>query len=109
MLSAETAIGKYPLESIKMMCSIARAIEDDLDPLNFSRYIPKDTVRKSDRRSSICHAAMNISNDLDIKGIAVMTESGSTATRPKSKERERKRQGGEGKRLEYKLSEGERD
>ena len=79
MLSAETAIGKYPLESIKMMCSIARAIEDDLDPLNFSRYIPKDTLRKSDRRSSICHAAMNISNDLDIKGIAVMTESGSTA------------------------------
>ena len=78
MLSAETAIGKYPTESVEMMSSIAYTVEADLDPLNFSRYIP-DKVRKSDRRSSICHAAMNISNDLDIKAIIVMTESGSTA------------------------------
>ena len=78
MLSAETAVGKYPVESIDMMSSIANTIEADLDPLNFSRYIP-DKVKKSDRRSSICHAAMNISNDLDIKAIIVMTESGSTA------------------------------
>ncbi len=78
MLSAETAVGKYPIESVKMMSSIANTIEEDLDPLNFSRYI-LDKVRKSDRRSSICHAAMNISNDLDIKAIIVMTESGSTA------------------------------
>ncbi len=78
MLSAETAVGKYPTESVEMMSSIAYTVEADLDPLNFSRYIP-DKVRKSDRRSSICHAAMNISNDLDIKAIIVMTESGSTA------------------------------
>ena len=45
----------------------------------YCRYIPKDKVRKSDRRASICHAVMNISNDLDIKAIAIMTESGSTA------------------------------
>ena len=79
MLSAETAVGKYPIEAVEMMSSIAQSIEHDIDPLNFSRYIPKDKVRKSDRRSSICHAVMNISNDLDIKAIAVMTESGSTA------------------------------
>ena len=78
MLSAETAVGKYPTESVEMMSSIAHTVEADLDPLNFSRYIP-DKVRKSDRRSSICHAAMNISNDLNIKAIIVMTESGSTA------------------------------
>ena len=58
-----------------------KSIEEDLDPLNFSQYIQKDKVRKSDRRSSICHAAMNISNDLDIKSIIIMTESGSTATK----------------------------
>ena len=81
MLSAETAIGKYPIKAVEMMSSIARSIEHDIDPLNFSRYIPKDKVRKSDRRSSICHAVMNISNDLDIKAIAVMTESGSTAVK----------------------------
>ncbi|MAV58365.1 MAG: pyruvate kinase [Candidatus Marinimicrobia bacterium] len=78
MLSAETAVGKYPIESLEMMSSIANTVEADLDPLNFSRYIP-DKVRKSDRRSSICHAAMNMSNDLHIKAIIVMTESGSTA------------------------------
>ena len=39
MLSAETAVGSYPVESIEMMSSISSNIESDLDLSNFNRNI----------------------------------------------------------------------
>ena len=79
MLSGETAVGKHPIESINMMNSIAESVEKDFDLLNFSRYIHKHTIDRNDNRSSICHAAMTISNQMDVKGIVIMTDSGTTA------------------------------
>ena len=79
MLSGETAVGKHPIESIEIMNSIAESIEQDIDESNFSRYIHEHTVDKNDNRSAICHAAMTISNQMDVKGIVIMTESGTTA------------------------------
>ncbi len=79
MLSGETAIGNFPIESIEMMDSIAKSTEQDFDESNFSRYIHEHTIVKNDNRSAICHAAMTISNQMDVKGIVIMTESGTTA------------------------------
>ena len=79
MLSGETAIGKYPIESIDIMNSIAESIENDLNQLNFSIYMHEHIIEKNDNRSSICHAAMTISQQMDVKGIVIMTESGTTA------------------------------
>ncbi len=79
MLSGETAIGKYPIESVQIMSKIADSVERDMDWQNFNRYIYKKAVSDNDKRSSICHAAMILSNDLSIQNIVIMTESGQTA------------------------------
>jgi len=79
MLSGETAIGKYPVESVKIMSEIADSVERDMDWQNFNRYIHQKAGPENDKRSSICHAAMTLSNDLSIQTIVIMTESGQTA------------------------------
>ena len=79
MLSGETAIGKYPVESVQIMSEIADSVERDMDWQNFNRYIYKKAGPDNDKRSSICHAAMTLSNDLSIQTIVIMTESGQTA------------------------------
>jgi len=80
MLSAETAIGKHPIKAVGMMSKIAHNIESDLDVSNFNRNI-LDSVTKliNGNYLAICHAAYSISTTLDIKVIAVLTDSGKTA------------------------------
>jgi len=79
MLSGETAIGKYPVESVQIMSEIAESVERDMDWQNFNRYIDQKGGPANDKRSSICHAAMTLANDLSIQTIVIMTESGQTA------------------------------
>ncbi len=79
MLSGETAIGDYPVESVQIMADIAQSVEKDFDRQNFNRYILNESMHYKDGRGSICHAAMTISNDLSINTIVIMTESGVTA------------------------------
>ena len=78
MLSAETAVGQYPLESIMTMSSIAMNVENEIAK-NGDFQINKPTFKKTNVLTSICHAAYNIALDINIPVIAVMTESGSTA------------------------------
>ena len=79
MLSGETTIGDYPVESVRMMADVAISIDKDLDLRNFNRYIKQRKRDNIDTRSSICHAAMILSNDLEINNIVIMTETGLTA------------------------------
>ena len=79
MLSGETTVGEYAVESVKMMDEVACSIDKDLDTQNFNRYIYQERWRIQDFRGSICHAAMILSNDLSINNIVIMTESGLTA------------------------------
>ena len=79
MLSAETAIGSYPIESVKMMVEIADSIEKDLDEHNFSIPMRRYNNVLLGNRTSICHSAMVLSDNLKIKSIVIMTESGQTA------------------------------
>jgi pyruvate kinase len=77
MLSGESAVGKYPVLSVEMMARIVTETE---------RHI-KDTVdpQVRERRSglsiaeTICEATAHAADDLDLRGIALFTESGATA------------------------------
>jgi len=74
MLSGETAYGKYPVESVKMMNSIAIEVEPSL-PI----YRDIDTKVISTRKAAfMVKAAVEAAVNLPIKGIAADTYSGNT-------------------------------
>src|SRR5215470_9194574 len=74
MLSAETASGKYPVESVSMM---ARIIEDaEASIAEFPRPAPQEKLKVAETIAElVCHA----SRELHMKLIAVFTHSGFTA------------------------------
>ena len=78
MLSAETAVGDYPIESIETMGSISSNVEQEISK-NSDFQINEPKFKKTNVLTSISHAAYNIASDINIPVIAVMTESGSTA------------------------------
>jgi pyruvate kinase len=73
MLSEETAVGKYPVESLKMMVKIAHKAEKKLGlsdhELNFPAQEEESLLRAFSR------AAVNISNKLKAKAIIAPTHS----------------------------------
>ncbi len=79
MLSAESAAGKYPLESVKMMDRIVRRVENDpsYQRVMRSEYaIPQET--KSD---AISAAARTVAETLCVNCIITYSRSGATARR----------------------------
>jgi pyruvate kinase len=77
MLSGESAVGKYPVEAVLMMARIVSEAE---------RHIKEDVEREPRQRLShlsiaetICEATAHAADDLDLRGIALFTESGATA------------------------------
>lgn len=92
MLSGETAVGKYPLESLKMMVKIINKTEASLD---YDTILRNNTIMrkklKIDRNTiteAISFASCEIANMLNAKAIISSTESGHTA-RQVSKNRPR--------------------
>tara|TARA_B100001142_G_scaffold200787_1_gene199320 strand:+ start:2541 stop:3950 length:1410 start_codon:yes stop_codon:yes gene_type:complete len=79
MLSAETAVGKYPVESIKMMKSIINQIESDIFEHSDYKAVKSSLDKETEVQSSICYSAARMANRLGIKTIIAMTESGSSA------------------------------
>ena len=78
MLSAETAVGEYPIESIATMSLISKNVEKEISK-NGDFQINEPKFEKTNVLTSISHAAYNIASDINIPVIVVMTESGSTA------------------------------
>ena len=74
MLSEETAAGDYPIESVSIMSDIINDVEN-------SMQVKIDNVEKvkNDNRIAIGHSVRLITQSMDIDGIVVMSESGSTA------------------------------
>jgi len=75
MLSAETAAGKFPREAVNFMARIIVEAEAHLPPLPQRR-------REHQRLSiaeSICESVALTACDLDMRAIAVFTETGATA------------------------------
>tara|TARA_Y100000739_G_C20605920_1_gene465550 strand:+ start:1553 stop:2965 length:1413 start_codon:yes stop_codon:yes gene_type:complete len=74
MLSGETAVGEYPIESVSIMTDIINDVENSIE----SKIERIDHVR-NDNRIAIGHSVRLISKSMDIDGIVVMSESGATA------------------------------
>ncbi|GKS60275.1 pyruvate kinase [Nitrospira sp.] len=86
MLSGETAVGEYPIESVAVMNRLVQAAEEAA-PLRFQRET--DRVSLADRISeAICRAASSSAAVIQARAIVALTESGRTA-RLLSKERPR--------------------
>jgi pyruvate kinase len=81
MLSGESAMGKYPVEAVTMMDRIVteaeRNIREDSDDLPRAAHLHGDG--KLSIAETICEATAHAAYDLDLRGIALFTESGSTA------------------------------
>lgn len=79
MLSAETAAGQYPVESVSMMASIAQAAEDHI------ALYPHDGPARMDVENSIYHAvaeaAVRLAEAIEASAIIAFTASGNTAVR----------------------------
>ena len=77
MLSAETAIGKYPLEAVSMMASIAETTEAELDYGHLLREaLPLPALSIVD---AISQGVCEMASDLKAAAILCATSSGSTA------------------------------
>lgn len=80
MLSAETAVGRYPVEAVRMMAEIALRAEEHLGEF---RRVPTPETAHSRRGVSVAesavHAACASAAEIGAKAIAVFTLSGRTA------------------------------
>ena len=75
MLSAETGVGRYPIESVQTMSRIVQAVEagsPNVSPLN---HLPRT------KRGVLCYAARDIGERLEAKALVAFTQSGDTARR----------------------------
>lgn len=87
MLSGETAAGKYPIESVKMMYSIAKTTEESL---NYHEILSaKSEIVQLSTTNAIGKATCTTAEDLDAAAIITSTSSGYTSKaiskfRPKS-------------------------
>ncbi len=76
MLSAETAAGHYPLETIQAVHRVALAAEKEYFK-RFDARVRRDAFSKTDE--SIAMATIYIAQRLKVKAIATLTQSGNTA------------------------------
>ncbi|MCU1285163.1 MAG: pyk [Acidobacteriales bacterium] len=77
MLSAETASGKYPREAVAMMAKIITETESHME-LQQPPHRRRDSRRLS-VSETICESIAHAAQDLDMRAIAVYTETGTTA------------------------------
>ena len=75
MLSGETSVGKYPLESVRTMARIISAVEDNSTAAPPLTHVPRT------KRGVISYAARDIGERLDAKALVAFTSSGDTVRR----------------------------
>jgi pyruvate kinase len=79
MLSGETAVGRYWLQSVQEMERICRAAEG---AINYGRDIPASASwGRGDRYDALTHAACELAEDLDAEAILISTQSGLSCIR----------------------------
>jgi len=78
MLSGETAVGDYPIESIRAMAEICRVVEEGT--LSERGERPVAFVGEGNRiASAVAQAATHVALNVDARAIVAFTESGNTA------------------------------
>ncbi len=77
MLSGETAVGRFPIESVKTMSRIAETTEKGID---YKRILEEQglTIKKS-VTDAISYATCHIAHELGVNAIVTSTQSGTTA------------------------------
>ncbi|UOR04005.1 pyruvate kinase [Hymenobacter aerilatus] len=78
MLSAETAVGAYPIEVIRQMGAIIRSVESKSDTI-FNHWVPIDSSSPGFMIDSILSAAGHLAKNTGAKAITGMTHRGYTA------------------------------
>ena len=78
MLSGETSIGKYPVESVRIMARIAESTEAAIHYKKRFRQMEL-TESTSNVTNAISHATCTTAHDLDAAAIITLTVSGTTA------------------------------
>ena len=81
MLSAESAAGKYPVQAVAMMAKIIIETETQiaLDPATGPQLPTHAKGAKLSVAETICESMAHSAEDLDLKAIAVFTETGTSA------------------------------
>ena len=77
MLSAETAAGEYPVESVTLMDRIVRRAEADFGKWGHAQVI--ESVDDHDDAVALSNAARELAHDRDVAAIAVFTRTGRSA------------------------------
>jgi pyruvate kinase len=77
MLSGESAVGKYPVEAVAMMARIVSEAERDMKEQ--SHTVTRAPQVHLSISETICEATAHAADDLDLRGVALFTESGVTA------------------------------
>ena len=79
MLSGETAVGRYPMQSVQEMERICRAAEG---AINYGRDIPSSASwGRGDRYDAVTHAACELAEDLETEAILTSTQTGLSCIR----------------------------
>jgi pyruvate kinase len=79
MLSGESAVGKYPVETVAMMARIVVDAERNIKEQGYTD-LHKQRQTQLSIAETICEATAHASNDPDLRAIALFTESGMTAS-----------------------------
>ncbi|MBV2185709.1 MAG: pyruvate kinase [Rhizobium sp.] len=77
MLSAETAAGDYPVETVQAMARICHEAEKSTDAAALDRHFLDRVFTRIDQ--SVAMAALFTAHHMQVKAIASLTQSGSTA------------------------------
>ena len=80
MLSGESAIGRQPVETVKVMNSIIDSVEHDKDNFDLHSY-EIESKRKPDNTDAITNAAYTIAKNAGAKAIITFSVSGQTTLR----------------------------
>jgi pyruvate kinase len=79
MLSGETAVGRFPQQSVQEMERICRAAEG---AINYGRDIPASASwGRGDRYDAVTHAACELAEDLEAEAILTSTQTGLSCIR----------------------------
>jgi len=77
MLSGETAVGRYPVEAVRIMAGVAAAAESRID---YVRQFKSAPIRRTDTvQDAIAHAACQTALEIGASVIICCTRSGQTA------------------------------
>jgi pyruvate kinase len=77
MLSGETAVGAYPVETVKMMSKILQEAEEHLE--EWGRWKGYRSGEPKDPPTALAHAAAELAKDRNVAAIAVFTQLGRSA------------------------------